>query len=367
VLLLRSAIISTVTLATTLGASLTLVPPAVAATASGPEEVVLTADQRDAVGLDRWPDGPMGVDKSPGGYTFYGPNSGDIGRAQGALDNPAIADVSPSIAVQGAKQLKDVNYASGGPIFDAGGGMQLMFVHLERRPPGSDHSWYASVGLAKSTDDGHTWTFLGEILKHNLRYSAFKRSHPCGAVAEASFGQYVIRSVGNASYLYIYSPDTQSNCNGNIAVARAPVSTVVQAARRGVVSPWTKYRNGAWSEPGLGGRSSDVAPSRARRSFAIAYSSYLDRYILAMAKIVSPGVYGLEISTSTDGIHWTDPQVLFTAPAEIYAPTIVGTGSDPRIVDQQFYVYYSYSPHAATFAGYRWSDASLRRRMITIL
>jgi hypothetical protein len=357
----RSALISTVTLATAW--SLVLASPAAAVTTPGPEEVVLTAAQRDALGLDKWPDGPMGIDRSPSGYTFYGPNSGNVGRAEGALDNPGIIDVSPNIAVQGAKQLPDVNYASGGPVFDAGGGMQLMFVHLERRPPGSDHSWYGSIGLAKSTDDGHTWTFLGEIFKHNLSYSKFKRSHPCGAVAEASFGQYVLRS----GYFYIYSPDTQRNCNANIAVARAPVSAVVQAARKGAVSPWTKYRNGSWSEPGLGGRSSDVAPSRARRSFAVAYSSYLHRYILAMAKIISPGVYGLEISSSTDGIKWSDPQVLFTAPAEIYAPTIIGTGGDPTTVDQQFYVYYSYSADAATFGGYRWGDASLRRRLVTTL
>jgi hypothetical protein len=365
VALVRSAFISTVTLAT--WASLTLVPSAAALTTPGPEEVVLTAAQRDAVGLDRWPDGPMGLVRSPSGYTFYGANSGNVGRAQGALDNPALGQVTPSIDMQGAKQLTDVKYASGGPIYDAGGGMQLMFVHLERRPPGTSKTWYASIGLAKSTDDGSTWTFLGEILKHNLRYSTFKRRQPCGAVAEASFGQYVIRSVGNASYFYIYSPDTQSNCNVNVAVARAPVSAVVAAARNGAVSPWTKYRNGAWSEPGLGGRSSDVAPSRARRSFALAYSSYLHRYILAMAKIVTPGVYGLEISTSADGIRWSDPQILFTAPAEIYAPTIIGTGIDPTVVDRQFYVYYSYSPNAATFGGYRWSDASLRRRLITSL
>jgi hypothetical protein len=341
-------------------------PAAAGVTMAGKEQVVMTANERSSAGLNTWPDGPMGVERDGAGYAFYGANSGNVARTHGPLDNPAASDVSPSIKVVGAKLLTDVRYASGGSIYETGNGTKLMFIHVERRPPGTSHSWYGSVALAASTEDGQTWTFLGEIFRPNLTYRSYKLDQPCGAVVEASFGQYVLRSVGGTDYFYIYSPDTQGNCDANFAVARAPVSAVVRAAQKNRVSRWSKYYGGAWREPALGGRSSNVAPNGGRRSFSIAYDSYLNSYVLAMARIVSPGVYGITLSQSADGIAWSSPQVVFTTAGEVYAPTIVGTGSNPAVATQHFYVYYSYSPDAG-FGGYRWGDASLRRRLLTSL
>jgi hypothetical protein len=363
---IRGAIAPAATLAV-VSLSLALASTAAAAlTTAGDEEVVMTASQRSSAGLDTWPDGPMGIERNGNGFAFYGANSGNVARTVGPLDDPAASEVSPSIKVDGAKQLTDVRYASGGSVYEAGGGTKLMFIHLERRPLGTTKSWYGSVGLAKSTDDGHTWTFLGEIFRPNLPYSTYKRSQPCGAVVEASFGQYVLRSVGGTTYFYIYSNDTQRNCSANFAVARAPVSAVAQAARRNRVSPWSKYYASGWREPALGGRSSNVAQATGRRSFSVAYDSSSNRYVLAMTRLVSPGVYGIALSESTDGIAWSSPQILFTTVGEVYAPTIVGLGADPTVATQRFYIYYSYSPHGG-FGGYRWSDASLRRRLATSL
>jgi hypothetical protein len=345
--------------------SLTLASPAVALTTAGKEEVVMTPSERASVGLGAWPDGPMGIQRSRAGYSFYGANSANVARTGGTLDHPAGSEVSSRIQVEGAKRLADVRYASGGPIYDAGGGMKLMFIHLERSLAGTSKSWYGSIGLAKSTDGGRSWSFLGEIFKHNLSYSTYKRSRPCGDVAEASFGQYVLRSSGGTNYFYSYSPDTQRNCDVTFAVARAPVAAVIQRARHGGVSRWSKHYNGTWRQPALGGRSSNVAPPNSpRRSFAMAYDADRKRYVLAMTRLFTWGVFGLEISHSTDGVNWTSPQVVFTTVGEVYAPTIVGTGPDPAVATKSFYVYYSYSPQGG-LGGYRWSDASLRRRLLS--
>jgi hypothetical protein len=359
--------VASATMLAVVGVPLVLASPAAAAlTTTGKEEVVMTANERLSAGLNTWPDGPMGVERDGTGYAFYGANSGNVARTHGPLDDPAASDVSPRIKVEGAKLLTDVRYASGGSIYEAGSGMKLMFIHLERRPPGTSHSWYGSVALATSTDDGHTWTFLGEIFRPNLSYRSYKLHQPCGAVVETSFGQYVLRSVGGTKYFYIYSPDTQGDCNANFAVARAPVTAVVRAAQNNRVSRWSKYYGGAWREPALGGRSSNVAPNGGRRSFSIAYDSYLNRYVLAMTRVVSPGVHGITLSQSANGVTWSSPQVVFATAGEVYAPTIVGTGWDPAVATQHFYVYYSYSGDAG-FGGYRWGDASLRRRLLTSL
>jgi hypothetical protein len=355
---MTGVIVAAVLAAQTWGASTAVANPVTVSD----ESVIVSADQRLAAGLVAWPDGPMGVTRSGSGYTFFGANSGNVARTAGSLDSPLVAGVSARTEVLQARRLADVRYASGGPIYEVGNGIKLMFIHLERRPAGTIRSWYGSIGLAQSVDGGRSWSFLGEIFTHQLSYKSYRKG-ACGTVAETSFGQYVIRRIGGADYFHIYSPDTQANCDVNFAVARAPVRAVVAAARRGSVSPWKKLRDGSWGAPGLGGASSDTGANRGRRSFAIAYSPTLQGYVLAATGVVSPGVHGISLSTSTDGISWSAPQVAFVSVGELYAPTIVGLGSDPTVASQRFHIYYAHS-RAAGFGGYRWSDASLRRRTI---
>jgi hypothetical protein len=344
----------------------------------GAERTIIPAKERLTAGLYTWPDGPIGIVPSGSERVFYAPNRGDIARTTGTLDDP-IRQVSTGTAVKGASALEDVGYAAGGPIY-RGGGAMLMFVHLERYPSDRPQDGtYASIGLARSSDEGQTWELLGEIFSQNLTYDRY-RDEPgrCGTdaggkqfgVANTSFGQYVVRREEGSDYFYIYGADTQAPpaeesvpCEVNLAVARAPVDEVVSAALEGEVSQWRKYHEGGWEEPGLGGRSTNIWPGPRRLSFDVSYNRHLDRYILAMVRPISQSRFVLDLAASADGITWSPPQPAFASEGEIYAPTIVGLEADPRVSGQSFRVYYVNSLRGLEL-GSRWVDAALRSRLI---
>jgi hypothetical protein len=64
------------------------------------------------------------------------------------------------------------------------------------------------------------------------------------------------------------------------------------------------------------------------------------------------------LATSSDGVNWSSRQPLVLDAGEQMYPTIIGTGADPQITGQSFYVYYT--------DGKRWSKAQLARRLVTL-
>jgi hypothetical protein len=257
-----------------------------------------------------------------------------------------------------------------------------MFVHIERYASGnSADGTYASVGLAKSTDAGKTWRFLGEIFGQNLSYADYVANPGrCGTdtdtkrfgVVNTGFGQYVIRNEGGTDYFYIYGPDTQTPalgstgpCTTNFAVARAPVASVIAAAKNNAVTPWRKYYAGGWTEPALGGRSTDLRPGQRRISFDVAYDSYLRQYILVAPNPLPNGEFELDLQTSADGVNWSVPHAAFTETGEIYAPTIAGLGKNPDQPGQSFNVIYGNSPEASSTSSRRL-DGFVASRQVTL-
>jgi hypothetical protein len=371
-----------VTLIVLLSSLALLAPSQGLAVSAGPQQTLVPAGHRLAAGLYTWPDGPVGVVREGGELELFGPNRGDVARTVGPRANP-IREVKPSIPIAEAEALEDVGYAAGGPIYSGlSGGALLMFVHLERYPTGDPQGGsYASIGLARSSDDGASWELLGEIFQQNLTYDRY-REEPgrCGTdlenrrygVSNTSFGQYVIRRDDGVPYFYIYGSDTQAPpddgdtpCEVNLAVARARVSEVTEAAEEGEVSSWQKYDEGSWEEPALGGTSANVWPGLRRLSFDVSYNEELDRYLLAMVRPLAANRSGLEIATSADGVTWSAPALAFEAEGEIYAPTIVGTDADPRTSGHSFDVYYVHSPRGLQL-GSRWADAALAARTLTL-
>jgi hypothetical protein len=349
----------------------------------GSEQTLVSADTRLSTGLDAWPDGPFGVQRSSTGYVFTAPNHGDVQRTTGTLTNPIAGGSGTQIRIQGARgTLPDVGYTGGGPVYsDPRSSTRLMFVHMERYPTGvASDGFYGSIGLARSTDRGKTWRFLGEIFNQNWSYSQFK-ANPGRCTTDAGqsrygvvntgFGQFVIRSEGGTDYFYVYAPDTQAPigstdaCKVNFAVARAPVASVLAAAANGSPGTWSKRYAGGWTEPSLGGRSDDIRPRQGRFSFDVAYDSYLGSYLLVMPVPIGGGQFSLQLQQSSDGINWSDPQTLFTMSGEIYGPSIIGTGKDPKVAGKSFYVWYGQSPEGWLTSSRR-IDGRLLSRLVTL-
>ena len=86
----------------------------------GAKEIIYTAAQRNALGLNYWPDGNMGViPDGSGGYYFYAANSTGSKRARGSLAAPGGLGTA-ACSMSGGESL---NYKAGGPIYkDAASG-----------------------------------------------------------------------------------------------------------------------------------------------------------------------------------------------------------------------------------------------------
>ncbi|MPM13100.1 hypothetical protein SDC9_59455 [bioreactor metagenome] len=316
----------------------------------GDQEIILTNEQLRAAGLRNWPDTILGVWRDGDIYHFIGASPQDSGflrysaLANGTLDNPISVSVEPTIPIQ---KVKDTyGYIGGGPVYrDTKTGTLLMIYDTEKYPPDSGvHSNNTPVhnvdGMAKSTDNGKTWTDLGIIL--DTEFPGW---------ADWNIGVGNAPFVINGDYFYVYITDVLiANPRFDIGttVARAKVADVLDAAiNHDTVVPWFKYYQGQWSQPGIGGKSSPIEIGNPQSTdFSVSYNEYLGRYIK-----INPSILGdfthLYLSESVDGIHWTLRVPIDESPGDKVFPTIIGLGSDPSITDKDFYVYYLFTPNWA--------------------
>lgn len=104
-----------------------------------------------------------------------------------------------------------------------------------------------SVGYARSDDGGATFTPAGARTQL-IAGNNFSTTHQCGE------GDHGVVRLGDWLYLFYVEWDGPSNIHGGTTsgLARSPV------AAGGAPGSWSKWFNGAFDEPGVGGRSDVV-------------------------------------------------------------------------------------------------------------
>ena len=326
----------------------------------GPEEVILPMDKKPY----SWPDGNMGIIKSGLSYKFFAAADGYPKRTIGTLDSPQAQGVA-DLKIEYLKSA--YSYAAGGTIYeDPLTNALLMIYHAERWiVPNAWLPFYGELGLACSKDGGETWADLGPIITPHTPYSSeyFQLRQQ---TFDIGGGGYLI--IGD--YFYVYFNDLIQNGEDhtvlNLAVARARVADVVEAAiTRGSSIPWAKYFNGAWTEPGIGGRSTPLAPGNQEVHWGdVSYNSHLKKYISIAAGAPWPAT-DLYWTESEDGLHWTNYCRIVSDVAHKYYVTVVGLGNNPRESEEEFYIYYIRSRLFAQ-GGNRNEDAVLVRRSIAL-
>jgi hypothetical protein len=326
-----------------------------------------------------WPDTPVSVIKTDSGYVFFGSDGGkhsrqfwqgrwygnnkygSITRTQGTLDNP-LGSSSPIDVTIGRNPDPTVNpfyqsydYMGGGPVYRVPPGMRgagnLLMVYHAEIPTVQTQSFDSVFALAASTDQGMSWTDLGEIVRVNQGYRTDMDGFDIGDAP------LVVSPDGK--YFYIYFRDWLANGTthwGNtitlVSVARAPVAAVLEAAfgSEPHAVAFQKYYDGWRLDQGLGGYSQDLNPNaQYSGELQVSYNSGLQRYQM----IIGEGVL-LAYSESPDGLSWSLPTVLEDDRNTSYVAA-VGLGADPRILGRQFYVYYTVSSPNG------WPDNSLNR------
>ncbi len=350
-------------------------------------KTVVTAAQRQAAGNEAippitdlqfgfaWPDSEFGVFRTDAGYTFFASDGahhnennkyGSVTRTLGTLDNPVgtappidvIIHPNPDSAVN--PNYSTYTYLGGGRIYrisegQPGAGSLLDVYHAEIN---TDTSFYSLLGLALSKDDGLHWTDLGEIIRPNQPYEADLAGFDIGSprMVDSPDGQY----------FYVYFPDwiangtTQPTTTTIVSVARAPIASVLDAAsgERPHAAAIEKYYEGEWSQPGIGGLSTDLNPNAGYAGSAnVAYDSAFGRYVM-----ITDDTQHIAYAESENGLSWTLPVLLAqdeNSQTSFDYAVPIGTGDDPNILGEQFYVFFTYgSPQG-------WPGNTVQRFTVT--
>jgi hypothetical protein len=349
-----------------------------------------------------WPDTPLGVIKTASGYEFFGSDggyhaqqtwegklvgnnkAGSIVVTTGTLDKPLGSGDPQNVSItRNPDPAVNANYPSygymgGGPVYQIPQGMPhagaLLATYHAELPK---DALYAALGLAASSDNGQHWTDLGEIIRLNQAYALGLDGFEIGD------GPLVLSPDGK--YFYLYFPDwiangtlhttrpTGASTTTHVSVARAPVSSVLQAAF-GPANPSTadapiasyhphtvafeKFYEGNWDlQPGLGGASADLSPKSAYSGYLdIHFNSALKRYVMIISNDTN-----FAYAESVDGLTWTVPTLLGNFDTIAAYPTAIGLGEDPHILGKSYYIYFTHLPTDDT----GWTNGSLQRVTVT--
>ena len=321
----------------------------------GEAEVLYTANQRRAMGLNYWADGNLGVVPIGNGqYHFYGANGNSSVRTTGTLANPVMSKSNVNIT---GLPSNTFNYVAGGPVYtDAASGKRLMVYHAEKHAS-SGQDFYSVLGLAVSTDaQGLNFRDLGVVIEPDVPMSQRPHSVDVGG------GSFAVMN----GQLHIYYRDyLEGGGSSQLAVARAPIADIFNNAASFQGTSFSKYYDGGWTQPGLGGRASALEVGNPGNAWSsVSYNDHLGGLVMMTSNWSDAnGNNDLYMSSSADGVNWSQRQLVVSSPGEQMYPTLVGTGADPTHTGQSFYAYYTDSMAGA---WNRWSDAKLVRRLITL-
>jgi hypothetical protein len=340
---------------------------ACAALTVGPPQEVVSDARRDALGLAGWPDGTLGpLPRGDGTYDFYAMDAfGGSGPPQrmtvshGTLDDPLSGGISsrlPLADVPGTYQ-----WAGGATVYrDPATGMIIQALHLERYHADPSTFW-SVLGLGRVDPQTGQTTYLGDIISPEL---SFDSSNAHRWTADLGMPSFTIADHGGVPWFHFYfadfsEPQADVFAADGLSVAGAPVSEVLDAARRGTVSAWHKLYQGQWTSPALGGPSDDLQTGQSQAwAPRVVHSNELNAYFMGAA--TNP--HAVVLSTSTNGISGWSPRVqLFTDPGYYNAyVSLIGSAGTPSDLGHDFYLYYTQWPSPTP----DWSNAHLLRRAI---
>ncbi len=157
------------------------------------------------------------------------------------------------------------------------GGRLLGFVHQEHACDYAKGKTDKSQAIASSTDDGLTWTDLGTVI------TGTDAPAPDKITGE---GDCTMLD-GRDGYLYGYC---LRNTDWQTIAVRAPIEQPTE---------WRKYFEGAWNEPGLGGKATAIG-------FVGIGTGYLKEAGWVAAVATDPWFGGLRLSFSKDKSSFVD-------------------------------------------------------------
>lgn len=215
------------------------------------------------------------------------------------------------------------------------------------------------IGAAVSKNDGLTWTDLGPVMEAPA--DAYNCDMQNGFFAGGLGDFSVIADRDHGFFYFLFSNYDRRLRQQGIAIAR-----MAYGARADPHGQVWKWRNGQWSEPGIGGRTTPIFA--ALRNFryadpdsywgpAIHYNTYLGGYVMVLNRTAQgasdwwqEGIYITFTKDLSDPRSWAIPTKLMSG-GDWY-PEIIGTepGESDTLVGQRGRFFMSgYSAWQITF------------------
>jgi hypothetical protein len=281
------------------------------------EPITLLGD--GALGLSYFPDEGTSVLESASGIRLVLTARTSTYLVEGT-DLQQLSAARPIVLPGGAGEF-DNGYA-GVSATVLVGGVYYGFYHAEDQEDlpnlgGGIPGYYASIAVATSEDDGLTWTKRGQVITsaQPKSWTAYPNQGDRGAAEPGA----VLSEDGRFVYLYYTEHSRVNGRSVDICVARADLH-----AGPPLPGSFMKYRNGAFSEPGLGGADSPIvigpAPAVANALQGhVTFSQRVQRYLMIFGVDAwqermagqAPQMSGLYSAWSADGITWSTPAQLF--------------------------------------------------------
>lgn len=242
----------------------------------------------------------------------------------------------------------DADYAGPGTVTPGAHGDLLMIYHGENHLIGGMHygltPFYATVGLARSTDDGETWSRIGAII---TGISPKPNAYFLGGAGAAN-----PTAIAVDGYLYcIYSDFGAGNGTASprgLAIARTPLSADANPGT------WQKYYNGSFSTDALhhGNFSALTTLSSTVPAAQFPSVSY-NRYLNAFLMLVN-GSDGLHALVSSDLITWSGGRLVIPlkSPFNLYAAAVSAGENSNQVSDQTGYIYVTLPPDGRAMFRY---------------
>ena len=211
----------------------------------------------------------------------------------------------------------DLNYASPGTVAQdptRPPGNLIMIYEAENHCPGAvwQHDFYASVGFARSSDDGKTWPApVDAELGGTDRYPILRAPTPEPSTPESPqipLGNAIPSAFVDGTNIYVSYLLAGPSSDGLIRVARASLGESGELA-------FTKWYRGSFSQPGIGGLDSAVLPATGctgrQGSSQISYNDALGLYLFTFGCTgQTQGAWYYSTATSLDFQNWTAPRMI---------------------------------------------------------
>ena len=257
---------------------------------------------------------------------------------------PMTGDVCPSGLRQYTYDSEfDLNYAAPGSVVQdptRDPGNLIMIYEAENHCPGGcwQHDFYATVGFARSSDNGKTWPQpVDSEIGGPDRYCILKgpedeSNKPIPEGDQRPLGNAIPSAFVDGNYLYVTYVFAGPDADGLIRVARGDLGGSDPIS----FSKWYKpalNEPGAFSEPGIWGLDSGVLPPgecTGRQNMSqISYNDVLGVYMMTFVCVFleddqPEAAWFFSTATSLDDQDWSPPQMI----EDSQFPVIAGCAKD---------------------------------------